>query len=82
MQFTPGYLFGMVLQTIPEPRKVARDLFDLPVARNVRWLVLVLMVVMMISMTFMRIATMVVVFCCFYNAKFTFVIMMWNSRMQ
>ncbi len=46
MQFTPGYLFGMVLQTIPEPRKVARDLFDLPVARKVRWLVLLLMVVL------------------------------------
>ena len=46
MQFTPGYLFGMVLQTIPEPRKVARDLFDLPVSRKVRWLVLLLMVVL------------------------------------
>ncbi len=46
MQFTPGYLFGMVLQTIPEPRKVARDLFDVPVARKVRWLVLFLMVVL------------------------------------
>lgn len=46
MQFTPGYLFGMVLQTIPEPRKVARDLFDLPLARKTRWLVLLLMVVL------------------------------------
>ncbi len=36
----------MVLQTIPEPRKVARDLFDLPVTRAARWLALSLMLVL------------------------------------
>ncbi|WP_424943111.1 YIP1 family protein [Aliiroseovarius crassostreae] len=46
MRFDPGYLFGMVLQTVPEPRKVARDLFDLPVSRSTRWLVLWLMLVL------------------------------------
>lgn len=45
MKFEPGYLFGMVLQTVPEPRKVARDLFDLQVSRSTRWLTLWLMLV-------------------------------------
>lgn len=46
MQFTPGYLFGMALQTIPEPRKVARDLFALGLSREVLWTALLLMVVL------------------------------------
>ncbi len=29
MRFEPGYLLGMALQTIPEPRKVARDVLSL-----------------------------------------------------
>ncbi|KPN62436.1 Yip1 domain-containing protein [Aliiroseovarius crassostreae] len=45
MRFEPGYLFGMILQTVPEPRKVARDLFDLPVSRKARWLSLWLLLV-------------------------------------
>lgn len=46
MQFTPGYLFGMALQTAPEPRKVARDLFDLGLSRETLWTALLLMVVL------------------------------------
>ncbi|MCK0170289.1 YIP1 family protein [Aliiroseovarius sp. S1123] len=46
MQFTPGYLFGMALQTVPEPRKVARDLFDLGLSRETLWTALLLMVVL------------------------------------
>ncbi|MDA5094849.1 Yip1 family protein [Aliiroseovarius sp. KMU-50] len=45
MKLEPGYLFGMIVQTIPEPRKVARELFDLPVSRNARWLTLWLLLV-------------------------------------
>lgn len=46
MRFTPGYLFGMALQTLPEPRKVARDLFDLNIPRQTLWTALLLMVVL------------------------------------
>lgn len=46
MHFTPGYLFGMALQTVPEPRKVARDLFDLGLNRETLWTALLLMVVL------------------------------------
>ncbi|WP_424939898.1 YIP1 family protein [Aliiroseovarius sp. S253] len=46
MQFTPGYLFGMALQTVPEPRKVARDLFNLGLSRETLWTALLLMVVL------------------------------------
>jgi hypothetical protein len=46
MQFTPGYLFGMALQTVPEPRKVARDLFALGFSREVLWTALLLTVVL------------------------------------
>lgn len=46
MQFTPGYLFGMALQTVPEPRKVARDLFALGLSREFLWTALLLVVVL------------------------------------
>ena len=46
MQFTPGYLFGMALQTVPEPRKVARDLFNLGLSRETLWTALLLMVIL------------------------------------
>ena len=46
MRFDPGYLFGMALQTVPEPRKVARDLFDLNVSRETLWTALMLVVVL------------------------------------
>ena len=46
MRFEPGYLFGMALQTVPEPRKVARDLFDLNLPREVLWTALMLVVVL------------------------------------
>lgn len=42
MRLEPGYLFGMVLQTIPEPRKVARDLFNLNTPRQTQWMLLAL----------------------------------------
>lgn len=45
MEFTPGYLFGMAMQTIPEPRKVARDLFDLNLPRSALWTLLILVLV-------------------------------------
>ena len=37
MKFEAGYLFGMALQTIPEPRKVARDVLALNFPRPVLW---------------------------------------------
>ena len=37
MRFEPGYLLGMALQTIPEPRKVARDVLGLHFSRAVLW---------------------------------------------
>ncbi len=37
MRFEPGYLFGMALQSIPEPRKVARDVLALHFPRAVLW---------------------------------------------
>ncbi len=46
MRFEPGYLFGMALQTLPEPRKVARDLFALGLARATLWTALLLLVVL------------------------------------
>ncbi|MCK0143733.1 YIP1 family protein [Aliiroseovarius sp. F20344] len=51
MQFTPGYLFGMALQTVPEPRKVARDLFALGLSREFLWTALLLMVVLATAMS-------------------------------
>lgn len=45
MRLEPGYLFGMALQTVPEPRKVARDLFDLNLPRETLWTALALVVV-------------------------------------
>ncbi len=46
MRFDPGYLFGMALQTVPEPRRVARDLFDLDLPRETLWTALALVVVL------------------------------------
>lgn len=37
MRFEAGYLFGMALQTIPEPRKVAREVLALDFPRPVLW---------------------------------------------
>lgn len=37
MRFEPGYLLGMALQTIPEPRKVAREVQALSFPRAVLW---------------------------------------------
>lgn len=37
MKFEFGYLFGMALQTIPEPRKIARELFGLGIPRAALW---------------------------------------------
>ena len=33
-----GYLFGMALQSVPEPRKVARDVFAFAAPRHALWL--------------------------------------------
>lgn len=46
MRFEPGYIFGMMLQTVPEPRKVARDLFDLGLPRDTLWTALALVIVL------------------------------------
>lgn len=46
MRLEPGYLLGLALQTVPEPRKVARDLFDLNLPREVLWTALMLVVVL------------------------------------
>lgn len=45
MIFDWGTLFGMALQTVPEPREVARDLFALAYPRAVLWQVLALILV-------------------------------------
>lgn len=45
MKLEFGYLFGMALQTIFEPRKIARELFELHVPRPVLWQIFALMVV-------------------------------------
>ncbi len=37
MRFEPGYLIGMALQTIPQPRVVARDIIALRFSRAVLW---------------------------------------------
>lgn len=47
-----GYLLGMALQTVPEPRKVARDVFAFPAPRNALWLILALLLV---AMTFLAV---------------------------
>lgn len=41
----PGYIIGMVLQSIPEPRKIARELFALDLDRTTLWQALFLMLV-------------------------------------
>ncbi len=46
MRFEPGYLMGMALQTIPEPRKVARDVLGLVYPRAVLWQVFALFAVL------------------------------------
>jgi hypothetical protein len=45
MKLEWGYLFGMALQTVPEPRKVARDVQNVDLARGVLWQVLVFLLV-------------------------------------
>ncbi|MCB1357196.1 MAG: YIP1 family protein [Maritimibacter sp.] len=47
-----GYLFGMALQTVPEPRKVARDIFAFPAPRRALWHILALLLV---AMTFIAV---------------------------
>lgn len=47
MKFDWGYLFGMALQTVPEPRVVARDLFGLGLGRRTLWQILLLILVSM-----------------------------------
>ena len=42
-----GYLFGMALQTVPEPRKVARDVFSFGAPRSALWQILALLLVAM-----------------------------------
>jgi Yip1 domain len=45
MKFDWGYLFGMVLQTVPEPRKIAREVQGLAFSRSVLWQALLLLLV-------------------------------------
>lgn len=45
MKFEWGYLFGMALQTVPEPRKVAREIQALNFPRAVLWQALALLLV-------------------------------------
>ncbi|MCB1336455.1 MAG: YIP1 family protein [Maritimibacter sp.] len=47
-----GYLFGMALQTVPEPRKVARDVFAFRAPRPVLWTILALELV---SVAFLKV---------------------------
>ncbi|WP_371168671.1 YIP1 family protein [Aliiroseovarius sp. 2305UL8-7] len=50
MRMEPGYLLGMALQTVPQPRKIARDLFDLGLSRQTLWTALLLVVVLNASL--------------------------------
>lgn len=43
MRIEPGYMLGMAMQTIPEPRKIARELFGLGLDRGTLWMILVLL---------------------------------------
>lgn len=45
MKLEWGYLFGMALQTLPEPRKIAREVQAVAVARTTLWQVLALLLV-------------------------------------
>jgi hypothetical protein len=45
MKLEWGYLFGMVLQTVPQPRKIAREIQNLAYPRRVLWQVLLLLLV-------------------------------------
>ncbi len=45
MKIEPGYLFGMALQSIAEPRKIAGELFAIGLPRPVLWQMLALMLV-------------------------------------
>ncbi|RME17845.1 MAG: YIP1 family protein [Alphaproteobacteria bacterium] len=45
MTFEWGYLFGMALQTVPEPRKIAREVQSLDLPRPVLWQILALLLV-------------------------------------
>ncbi|MBL6429581.1 MULTISPECIES: Yip1 family protein [Maritimibacter] len=45
MRFEPGYLLGMAMQSIPEPRKIARELFALNLDRATLWQILILLMV-------------------------------------
>lgn len=45
MNFDWGTLFGMALQTVPQPRKVARDVQGLGFSRGVLWQALLLLLV-------------------------------------
>ena len=46
MRWEAGYLLGMALQSVPEPRKVARDLFAQGFSREVLWYFLALILVL------------------------------------
>lgn len=46
MKFEPGYLLGMILQSVPEPRVVARDLFAQGWSRGALWQSLALLLVL------------------------------------
>jgi len=45
MKFDAGSLIGMAIQTVPEPRKVAREIFALRIERTVLWQAFALLVV-------------------------------------
>jgi len=45
MKLEWGYLVGMALQTVPEPRKVARDVQNVDLSRGVLWQILLFLLV-------------------------------------
>lgn len=51
MRWEAGYLLGMALQSVPEPRKVARDLFAEGLSQRVLWHILALILVISTMLT-------------------------------
>ncbi|WP_421704168.1 YIP1 family protein [Aliiroseovarius sp.] len=57
MRWEAGYLLGLALQSVPEPRKVARDLFAEDFSRRALWHMLALLLVLMTMVSIVMIGT-------------------------
>ncbi len=55
MKWEAGYLLGLALQSVPEPRKVARDLFAEGFSRQALWHMLALLLVLLTMVSILMI---------------------------